>query len=400
MADSKESPKVPEEGSTEVGSGSDFGVANTVEPSGSTSQSEGAVEGKPERDEVLEGLLRSKSSDDEDTGATVGATPAGKKRDKKLKPTKTGTSLDKKAKRSLPLVAAALAGVIVLGGGGVATWMALSPESDQIDVNRNDGKKQKIGTGNSGEQPNPEDEDASLWRAEDGGTVFPIELSEWQQSSGKNGVAPEQRAAIVEELIVSDLGSNAGTLPSEAAGFTSDDTKIVNEDGSVNPFYSFWTQESFTADSGQIVEKFLNPRFGDWEIYQGRGLDPNGINAEELFPRTFTDDALKSSEPVSAWLPIYADWGNNSYGRNDLSATGPRWYGEVTGSKSDFTWDEERSQYNVSLRADVTFKAYKSSGEIASEKGVLNLELVANPSGERGSGGKVLVNKSSLTIGG
>lgn len=352
-----------------------------------------AVETSSERDAILEDLLKSNSSDDGQSPATKNTKKTSKK------PMKTGTSLDKKSKKSkFPLIASIVAGALVLGGGGTALVIATNaPEASQIDENENDGKTKAIENDNNEESDFEEEADAP-WNKEDG--VYPIELDEWQKDSGKEGISKASEKELLEDLLGSDLNLSAGTLPSEAAGFTSDDSKIFDEAGDVNPLYSYWTQESFTSEAGQIIEKFINPRFGEWEDYQGKGSDPNSIKPASLFPNTFTDELLASSDPISGWLPIYADWENNNYGRNDLSATGPRWYGVMESSTSDFAWDEDTSQYIVNFTGNVEFTTYKSNGEKLSENGVLALELVANPGGERGPGGKILVNKSTLTIGG
>lgn len=374
MADPKEFPEAPDAALPE----DTQGVADTVQPSSG-------------RDPILEELLKSKSVDDEE-----GTVPSKKSpRSKKPKPAKTGTSLDRKSKKSkLPLIAALVAAVLIVGGGGTALWLTLAPGAAQLDPDRNKGKTQAVGE----REIDPETEQDASFNTEEG--VFPIALDDWQKLQGTDGLNPDQELALIETLRGSDLLSGAGVLPSEEAGFTSDDALAITEDGSPNPNYSFWTRESYGAAAGQIVEKFLNPRFGNWEAYQGRGSDPNGIDPKVLFPNTFTDEALKNTEPIASWLPIYADWSNNNYGRSDLSATGARWYGEIQNSISEFVWDEAAGQYTVNLTANVRFTAYKTTGEKVSEKGVLTLELVANPGGERGSGGKVLVNRSSLTIGG
>lgn len=375
MVDPKESPEIP----NSAGSKSNPESAGTSQPASG-------------RDPELEALLRSRSSDDD------GPSRSTKSRRTKRPKAKTGTSLDRRSKKSkLPVVAGALAAVLLLGGGGTALWMTLDPGEAQIDPDRNKDRTQKVGT----KQADPESEkDAPFNNATSDDAVFPVPLDEWQKDIGTQGLGPEDRTELLATLLGSDLDSSAGLLPSEAAGFTSDDLLTINEDGSLNPNYSYWTKESFTADSGQIIERFLNPRFGNWERYQGKGSDPNGIDPAALFPGTFTDDMLKSGEPVVNWLPIYADWSNDNYGRSDLSATGARWYGQVVSSTSEFVFDEETSQYTVNFEADVRFSAYKSNGEKVSEKGKLSIQFVANPGGERGSGGKVLVNRSNLTIGG
>lgn len=346
-----------------------------------------AVEPVSKRDPILEELLRSKSDDDAPEAAV-------KKTKRKKKGPQTGTSLDKKSRKSkLPLVAGILAGVLILGGGGYGLWSLFGPTAEAGEESGN-SKTQAAGT----KKASPEDEVDAVWNNEE--TIFPIKLEDWQTKSGTEGISPEEEALLVAGLLGSDLSVSSSILPSEAAGFTSDDSKILNEDGSVNSLYSYWTQEAFLGSAGQAIERFLNPRFGAWEEYQGRGKDPNSIEPATLFPNTFTSDLLGSGKPVNEWLPIYADWDNDGYGRGDLAATGARWYGEIESSQSEFVWDESTSQYVVNFTANVKFTAYKTNGEKATEKGVLTLEFVANPGGVKGSGGKVLVNGSSLTIGG
>jgi len=369
MVDSKGSPQIPEDAAPKR-------------------SSDAAPSGEPaaRRDPVLEELLRSRSADSE--GAAL-------KSARRRRSTRTGTSLDRKSRKSkLPLIALIVAGVVLLGGGGAATWFALSPAQSQIDPNRNKDKTQGV----TAKEADPADEVDAPWNKE--GSVFPVKLDKWEQDSGVQGLSPEDKAKVAETYYGSDLSTSASILPSEAAGFTSDDSKSENADGTLNGYYSFWTQESFTADAGEIIEKFLNPRFGNWEQYQKPGSNPGSINPAQQFPNTFTTELLDSKEPVQSWLPIYADWNGNNYGRNDLSATGARWYGEITDSNSDFVFDEETGQYTVNFKANVKFTAYSHDGEKVSEKGVLSLEFVANPGGEAGPGGKVLVNRSSLTIGG
>jgi len=372
MADPKGSPEIPDEAVPE-----------------NASETAGSDQPTSARDPELEALLRSRSADSDE------GIPAKKTGRRSSKPTKTGTSLDRKSKRSkLPLVAIIVAAAVVIGGGGFAAWMNFAPEHSQIDPNRNKDRTQKAGT----KPVDPSDEVDAPFNKPDG--VFPVKVPDWAQESGVQGVTPAEREKIESSFYGTDLSTSASILPSEAAGFTSDDSKSDNEDGTLNELYSYWTQESFTTDSGEIIEKFLNPRFGNWEQYQKPGANPESIDPAKQFPNTFTNDMLKSGEPVRSWLPIYADWNSNNYGRSDLSATGARWYGEITDSTSNFVYDDETSQYTVDFKANVKFTAYTHDGDKVSEKGVLSLEFVANPDGERGPGGKVLVNRSSLTIGG
>lgn len=368
MTDPKGSEEIPESARP----------AFEPEPAGSSEPS-----AQP-RDPELEALLHSKSAESQSVDP---------KSSKKQKPTKTGTSLDRRKLKAPAIVSIALASALVLGGGTFAAFQLLG-SSDEIVGEGND-RTTKIDINNP-QEGNPEDDVDAVWNEE--GKAYPVTLAPWQQSfdTGVNA----KRGEIVSSFIETDLGSSAGILPSEAAGFTSDDDQIVLEDGSVNPLYSYWTQESFVAETGSIVEKFINPTYGNWTGYQGYGSDPNSIDVATLFPGVYTDAALANGEPVANWLPIYADWGNNSYNSSDLPVTGPRWYGEVQDSITEFTWDEASQQYNAKFTGNIKYTSYSSSGGKLTQSGVLTLDLVANSGDGRGVGGKVLVEKSSLVMGG
>lgn len=359
-----------------------------------------SIKASGERDPILEELLRSKSDDDGD----VVNTAKSKKIKKSKAAGKTGTSLDKKKRKIFTPLAILIAIIaLLLAGGGVVASMYLMPSKSQIDEDRNSGKTQKIDpNGGSAAEEDPFAEANAVWTEE--GKQFPIEMDDWQRNNGGvgAGIDPEsdQFSQVVQTYYGSDLDSSAGILPSEAAGFTADESLILLEDGSLNPMYSFWTKEVFVGESGIILEKFLNPTYGLWESYQGKGNDPHSIDPKELFQGVFTKRLLEEGGAVSGWLPIYADWNGNSYGRNDLPNSGPRWFGEIVSSITEFTWDEEAEQYSAQFTGDVRFVSYTSDGKKISQDGTLSLKFVANPSGELGDGGKVLVDQANLTIGG
>lgn len=359
-----------------------------------------SIKASGERDPILEELLRSKSDDDVPTSKSKKI--KNKKKSKAVG--KTGTSLDKKRKIFSPLILLIALIVAILAGGGVVTSLYLMPDKSQIAEDKNSGKTQKVDQqdGESAAEKDPLAEANAVWTEE--GKQFPIEKDDWQRNNGGVGAGigsdPGQFAQVVETYYGSDLDSSAGILPSEAAGFTADESRIFLEDGSINPGYSFWTKEAFVGETGVILEKFLNPTYGLWESYQGKGNDPHSIDPKELFQGVFTKRLLEEGGAVSGWLPIYADWNGNNYGRNDLPTSGPRWFGEIVSSITEFTWDEEAEQYSAQFTGEVRFVSYTSDGKKISQDGTLSLKFVANPSGELGDGGKVLVDQANLTIGG
>lgn len=262
---------------------------------------------------------------------------------------------------------------------------------------------------NNGEDENVADDgEEQFWQEE--GNEFPIDVEEWAKDprgshlDDDGNVSSEIIADIDQSYIGGDLYSIAQTvLPLEAQGFTSNDTEAILEDGTFNPLYSFWTAELFTREAGTHIESLLNPTYGGWVNYQyGEEYDPNGINTRELFGTVFTERWLSANDgkAPSEYLPIYADWGKNNYGNGKiLQYPGPRWYGQASNLHIEFTYDEDEGQYTAEYTADITFTAYDRSGGKLENTGKLSLTFVANPDGERGAGGKVLIDKSSLTVG-
>lgn len=352
----------------------------------SSSQAESAKEASipgeesSKRDPILEELLKSKGDADEV------APPRAK--GKKTKE-RTGTSLDRKKSRA-PIIAAVVAGALILGGGATAGIMWLAPDQAQIDP---DGDSDKLKDANGvTKEIDPEE---APWNSGEEDAAYPIDLEDWQKiESNKAGSSPEELAAVNNALYGSDIFASAGILPSEAAGFTSDDSQAELEDGSLNPLYSYWTQEVFVGEAGAIIERFLNPIYGGWTTYQTSS--PSSIAATELFPNVFTDSFIEAETRA----PIYADWEGNGYGRSDLQANNGIWFGSVESSETTFTWDGDMEQYSATFVGNVKFTAYTKDGGTATQTGVLTVDFVANPDGVRGSGGKVLVDSANLSIGG
>jgi len=350
----------------------------------SSSQAESAKEASipagqnSQRDPILEELLRSKGDAEEP-----------KPRKKGRKAGATGTSLDRKKSRA-PIIAAVVAGALILGGGATAGIMWLTPDQAQVDPDR-DADKLKDANGVTREI----DPEEAPWNSGEEDAAYPIDLEDWQKvESNRAGSSPEELAAVNNALYGSDLFASAGILPSEAAGFTSDDAQAELEDGSLNPLYSYWTQEVFVGEAGAIIERFLNPIYGGWTVYQTSA--PGSDATTELFPNVFTDSFIDAGTRA----PIYADWEGNGYGRSDLQANNGIWFGSVESSETTFTWDGDMEQYSATFVGNVKFTAYTKDGGTATQTGVLTVDFVANPDGIKGSGGKVLVDSANLSIGG
>lgn len=239
------------------------------------------------------------------------------------------------------------------------------------------------------------------------GSFFPVKMSPWQQKGYAEQSTNSKDSRHLSDAVLasyqgnSRLGTTARKLPSEAAGFTSDPSKRFKPDKVINPYYSYWTTESFTRQAGEEIERLLNPTFGGWGVYQYASAHANHTFDTSILADMFTPSFLaenKGKEP-RAWVPVFADWGENDYGQgDDLLSSGPRWYGQVTGSSSTSTYDKTTQQATVNYRATVTFTAWTKTQGTLVRHGVLTVQFTGNTQ-NMDSPRTVLINKANLTVG-
>lgn len=224
--------------------------------------------------------------------------------------------------------------------------------------------------------------------------------------NGEFGILEYGSLSNFSEDLFSETGliSASQTLPSEKAGYTADDSKIFNPDGTFNTDYSYWTAESFQAATGNYIARLTSPEYGGWssfqfsDTYAANNFDPAIFT--DMFTRQFVEE--NQDKPFKEWVPIYADWDSNDYGLADqLMFDGPRWFGNVTGTVADFKFNDDLAFYTVDMEVKIKYIAWSKDQTKLERTGTLNLELVPN-SGEyaKYNGFKVLINKASLKVDG
>lgn len=233
------------------------------------------------------------------------------------------------------------------------------------------------------------------------GLFFPTSMEDWQTKSYEEQDKSEIKSKIIATMNSTEIGLAGNSLPSEESGYTADSDKQTLEDGSLNPQYSYWTAESFNAQVGVYLERLLNPTFGGWALNQYSGHPGNtefNINSiSDMFTaRWITENATK---PFSEYVPVYADWAGNDYNLGDkLLTSGPRWYGKITSSNTEFTYDQSTQQYTVNLTAQVQFTAWAKDQSKLEKTGTLTLKLVSNATGLNDSKHTVLIDDASLKV--
>lgn len=236
-----------------------------------------------------------------------------------------------------------------------------------------------------------------FWQADDGSIKYPTALQPWQQTVHGDPKAKEQDAALRTAYVGTEAASSSGVLPSAAAGYTSDPAKARNKDGTLNPYYSFATQEDYQNSALSYLERFVNPIYGDWTEYQ-YGAKSRAVNIERFADlMTPAYRAALTKNPKS--LPIYADWAANDYGMGDkLLTTGPRWIGKVTSSETVWKYDESVGHYSATITANIAYSAWAKDQTVLSKGGTLTMNLVTNYQHPEDSGHRFLVNSASLVV--
>lgn len=232
---------------------------------------------------------------------------------------------------------------------------------------------------------------------------IPFKVADWQ----KETFSAKNTNTLLKDAVKTDSGSNlavsSGTLPSEAAGFTSDPSKAQLSDGTINPMFSYWTAEQFSGETRLILERLLNPRFGDWMMYEWGDSDANHRFNVQQFSDIFTARFMNGNagKPYSEWVPVFADWNSNDYGMSKVLLVGgaSRWFGQVTSSSTSFVYNDTTKQYTANFKANVVFTAWTKDQKKVQKHGVLTLKLVSNADNLNSSNNRVLVDGGSLKVG-
>lgn len=242
--------------------------------------------------------------------------------------------------------------------------------------------------------------DTGFWY--DSSKTYPVALDDWQKNNYQLADLDALKNQFVHRYDGTEFGNAASVLPRESDGFTSDTSKAMLANGSPNPKYSYWTYETFVSQTSTILERILNPTFGGWGSYQYAHNHPDTTFNQKSVADMYTQKALMgtSTKKNQNWVPMYVDWDENDYGLSgQLLDVGPRWYGKVVSTKTQFSYDEEQKMYVVDLGVNVQFTAWRKDQSKVQRNGVLHLELVPNKGDyANSSSNKVLVNSSSLNV--
>lgn len=293
------------------------------------------------------------------------------------------------------LARAGIALAVVLVGGGVFGVITLDPFGNAAQPTSTG--QPAPGTAAESDEPTKKTlalTPKSFW--EEDGKAYPVPSEPWQLAPAPEAPTAEALAPIEQRYAATSLHTAALTLPSEASGFTSAMDQQFDGDGNINPKWSYWTQETFTRDTGLILEKFVNPKFGEWELPQ---YDAAGFSAVP-FESLFTPEWWAAHSGTPKDFPVYADWNGDAYGlKGTLLDGGTRWMGSVTDVEAAFTFDDSTQLYSVDLTAAVTYTAWTQDQKTTTREGTLKLMLVTpSEAAAATSSTRTLVSDASLEV--
>lgn len=301
-------------------------------------------------------------------------------------------------------------GTVGLGIAGLATYAILANPfgigeiSGGGEPSDGGGADQKVSNGGGAQDPlkAAEREAGSQWWEQDKNR-FPVSVDTWAQDRYQDkGGLKSHRKEIIDSRGGTELSIQSIQMPSEEAGFTSDDNQQFDSSGNPNPFYSYWTAEEFQSYSHSYVERLMNPIYGGWARFQFPTYPANQTLDFSLFEDMFSDKYTSENQnkKYSEYLPIMADWNGDNYGGvNNLLSEGSRWYGTTSDVEVVPEFDNNIQQYIVHYNAKVTFTSWTQDQSKLEKNGVLELTFIAN-AGENSSPNKVLIDQAKLTMDG
>lgn len=236
--------------------------------------------------------------------------------------------------------------------------------------------------GGSGVQSTPE------WWQEPS-NKFPSPVQEWS----KDAYNPKNQTDLEKQAYTSYFPTNIGMvgsgLPSESAGFTSNLSKAKLKNGAQNPDFSYWTDKVFTGEMGLMVERLINPVFGDWVDSEFLTNAPP-TTLDDLF----TDRAVQNMRNQRDRYPILID----TYNENLLDG-GVRWVGSMKNFNVTLSYNAFTGQYGGTAKVDILYTAWTKDKKTVTKNATLTLNIVSN-AGHAGnsSDNRILIDSASLAV--
>lgn len=204
--------------------------------------------------------------------------------------------------------------VLLCVGLGVGVWFMNHPQSHRLDNSSKVGGN-AIGSSQGSDSNGDVDpvSDVLSFMDDEGVPKY------YQQPESK--VDQPTREQITKDSIESAPANAEMSLVSKASNpdLTDDPSKAQNEDGTLNPNYSYVTMDNSVPLIRDDLERIINPVYGGWSALQdpGRiGVDNDapafaGAGLADMFDPSVD---VGSEESLRSHLPLVADWDRNGFG--------------------------------------------------------------------------------------
>lgn len=197
---------------------------------------------------------------------------------------------------------------------GVGVWFMNHPQSHRLDNSSKVGGN-AIGSSQGSDSNGDVDpvSDVSSFMDDEGVPKY------YQQPESK--VDQPTREQITKDSIESAPANAEMSLVSKASNpdLTDDPSKAQNEDGTLNPNYSYVTMDNTVPLIRDDLERLVNSLYGGWSALQDPGRI--GVDSEApAFPGSSLADMfdpsvdLSSEESLRRHVPLVADWDSDGFG--------------------------------------------------------------------------------------
>lgn len=210
----------------------------------------------------------------------------------------------------------------------------------------------------------------------------PIQLEIWQSASHRDITMQDAMNASWEHGILADRSILSSFLLPEAAGFTMDTEKeflMVNEFGGQIPNMDFThvTREPFNEFLLPILERLINPIFGDWTVLH-ENIDEDDVIFEILldhyFGDIFTEDLLEKFNNDHTTIPLFSSLAEHGPVLEDDRNEEYFWMGGMVNANGSYIVDEDG--VHVTSIFCVRFITYNHSDELIYEDRQLEIVIL------------------------
>lgn len=285
---------------------------------------------------------------------------------------------DEGRKGNLKWILAIVAVVVVVALLAGAIWLASKPQNKKVIDDSSTGSS-TIGKSDDGTN--------AKTASTDDGFMSKLGIPEYYQKPNTELSQDEQKQA--SSAAIEAAPANAVmALPSSKSNpnLTSDTAKAFNDDGTINPDYSYITMDNVMPLIYDDLQRLVNPVYGQWTaLQQVDEVDVNGkatsADALDHLASMFTGDAaaqIKSAQNVQSVANVYADWNKDFYGGK---FTGKSYHDPIVGVVKSFDCDfnvQGAEEDTVTCYAQVEYSGNTNGSNVVKDSKNLTMNYKVN----------------------